>query len=795
MTALTGICQGAIDMLDVFSQYPSRTSGTQFTRGRPCFAGLSCGLTRLVVGLFLLVATWHNAIAASVKTASVHNQSPLTVRGDSPISPDIRIIKTGTANGKRPKIGLALSGGGARGLAHIGVIKTLEKNHIPIDYIAGTSMGSIIGGLYAIGYTPEDLEWVMESVNWDRIFRPSLERRQKNYQQRQEEKNYFVDLEIGLSKSGPASSKGFAGGQQLMLELQRLVGSLSIENFDEFPIPYRAVATDLNAAMPYVIDHGDLAMAMRASMAVPLVFGPVKYQGRMLADGGILNNLPVDVVRDMGADIVIAVNVSSPLNVLDENASILAATYQSVDVALIQNTLESLQKADIVIAPELEKLTATDFDKGPEFIRHGEQAVHAKKLVLSPLAVPPERYLAHLESRNFLMQKVPKTIHFVRFSGNKRTATERLYSKAKVLEGRSFNATDIQDMADALAAYNDIQTVTYKVVTDEAGNKGVEFVVKEKNWGPDYLKFGLKVADDFDSDTRISVLARHHRYNINRLGGEWINDFSVGNQIYWKSQLYQPLDYDNHRFAAVHVQASKTSQRFYENGSPVGLYDFKEFASGFDVGFNLDEASELRGGLWYMDQNIVPVINNKEFPTAINKTIGLRLRYGRDTYDHALFARQGMDFSTEIGLFDKVRWWRYDWSQRYPVGQHSALHLGSKGAFSDQVSADEAFVFWGGLDDFAGYPQDALIGQNAFVINMGGYTTLTKIKLPVFGSPRLIGLLHAGQVWNHHIKFENLLYGYLAGVSLDVANTVMFLGNGYTSDGDFRFYLRLGTGF
>jgi NTE family protein len=702
--------------------------------------------------------------------------------------------KPGRISG-RPKIGLALSGGGARGLAHIGVLKALEENRIPIDYIAGTSMGSIIGGLYAIGYSPKDLEWVTQSVDWQRVFRPSIDRQRKNYQQRQEEKDYFVDLEIGLSKKGPASGKGFAGGQQLMLELQRLVGSLSVENFDDFPIPYRAVATDLNAAEPYVMDHGDLAMAMRASMAVPLVFGPVKYQGRMLADGGILDNLPVDVVRSMGADIVIAVNVSSPLNTLDENSSILSATYQSIDVALIQNTIQSLQKADIVIAPDLQGLTATDFEKGQEMAQRGYQAVQEKSLVLSPLALPENNYLAHQDARNFLMQSIPKTIHFVRFSGNRRTATERLYSKAKVLEGRSFNTADIQDMADALAAYNDIQTVTYKVVEDESGNKGVQFQVKEKNWGPDYLKFGLKVADDFDSDTRISVLARHHRYNINRLGGEWINDLSIGNEIYWKSQLYQPMDYDNHRFAALHVQAGKSSQRFYENGSPIGVYDLKQLASGFDVGINLNDSSELRGGLWYMDQNIVPVINNKEFETAINNTVGLRLQYGLDTFDHALFARKGTEFSSEIGLFDKVRWWRYDWNKRFPLGEYSAVHLGSKGEFSDNVSPGEVFTFWGGLEDFAGFPQDSLLGQNAFMVELGGYTRLPKIQLPVFGSPRLIGVLHAGQVWQHNIKFDDLLYGYLAGVSLDVANTVMFLGNGYTRHGDFRFYLRLGTGF
>jgi len=252
----------------------------------------------------------------------------------------------------RPKIGLALSGGGARGLAHIGVLRELEAKKIPIDYIAGTSMGSIVGGLYATGMSTDDLEWIVKSIDWDRVMRPTTDRKKQEYSAKQADKNYFVDLELGLSKKGPKTGKGFAGGQQLMLELQRIVGSIKEQNFDDFPIPFRAIATDLNAAEPYSIAYGDLAMAMRASMAVPLVFGPVKHHDRLLVDGGILNNLPVDVVKQMGADIVIAVNISSPLAKVDENSSLISVSYQSVDVALVQNTIQSLGLADIVIAPQ-----------------------------------------------------------------------------------------------------------------------------------------------------------------------------------------------------------------------------------------------------------------------------------------------------------------------------------------------------------------------------------------------------------------------------------------------------------
>ncbi len=711
----------------------------------------------------------------------------------------------------RPKIGLVLSGGGARGLAHIGVLRELEKKRIPIDYIAGTSMGSIIGGLYATGMSTEDIEWVVKSIDWDRVFRPTTDRKKQQYSAKQADKDYFVDLELGLSKGGPKSGKGFAGGQQLMLELQRIVGSIKTQNFDDFPIPFRAVASDLNAAEPYVIDHGDLAMAMRASMAVPLVFGPVKHQGRFLADGGILNNLPVDVAKQMGADIVIAVNISSPLNKIDENSSIISVSYQSVDIALVQNTIQSLGLADIVIAPNLNKLGAGDFLKYKEFIKAGIKSVETKSLVLDHLGLNENDYLTSVDARNILIQEIPKAIEFVSFVGNKRTSIERLSQKTKYILHKPFATSEIQDLADELAVDNDILTVTYKVVSNDLNQQGIEFKIEEKSWGPDYLKFGLKVADDFDSNTRISLLARHHRYNINRKGGEWINDFSVGSVLQWKSELNQPLDFADKYFLSANIDLSKDNRRFYGNIfnpslvgqeideqfdiQPTGEYDIKNYAVGIDVGLNINENSELRAGLWVMDQNIVPVINQSEFKTAISTTTGIRFRYGLDTLDKPIYSRRGVDIKTELSLFDKVQWFNFDIFQRFPISENSAIHMGFQGDFVNNADDGEILFAYGGRDNFAGYPQHSLLGLNAIVFELGVFTDLDKINLPIFGSPKFILKTHYGNVWQHDIKLEDMIYGYSAGVSVDVANTVMFLGSGYSNGGDFRFYMRLGTGF
>ncbi len=700
------------------------------------------------------------------------------------------------AEQERPKIGLALSGGGARGLAHIGVLQALHDKRIPIDYIAGTSMGSIIGGLYATGMNTDDLDWVVASVDWDSAFSPAVDRELKNYRQKQEEKDYFVDLEIGLSRKGPKSGVGIAGDQKIMLELQRLVGSIDADNFDDFPIPFRAVATDLNAGEPYVIDHGDLALAMRASMAVPLIFGPIKHQGRMLVDGGILNNLPVDVVRKMGADIVIAVNIASPLGAVDETSSVLSVTYQSVDVALVQNTIESLGLADIVIAPKLEKVAATDFDKNDQMVADGYHAVAEKSLVLDHLALSEHDYRVHQESRNFLVRNVPEKIRFVRFSGNQRTATARLQAYANNLINQSFETGQVQRIADKIAAAEqDIQIITYHVVSEDE-EKGIEFNVQEKQWGPDYVKFGLKIADDFDSNTRISVLARHQRFNINDWGGQWINDFSVGSLLQWKSEFYQPIEAKRDYFLSANLHSIKDTRRFYQDDTrAVGEYDLKRFALGFDFGININANSEFRAGLWFRDEDVNNVINSTNFDTAIDRSTGLLVRYGLDTQEKALYSREGYDIETELGLFNKVQWISFNGFKRIPLGKTSAAHFGIKADFTDLVDDDQFFKAYGGLDDFAGFPQHSLLGLNAFLFEFGGFTKLDPIKLPVVGTPNLIVKVHYGNVWQRHIKLDDMILGFSAGLSIDVENTVMYVGSGYSDGGDIRFYLRLGTGF
>jgi NTE family protein len=399
----------------------------------------------------------------------------------------------------RPKIGIALSGGGARGIAHIGVLEALEELNVPIDYIAGTSMGSIVGGLYASGLSTQDLRRALAEIDWDRIFHFKVDRDNLSYREKQNQRRFF-QIEIGLDKNYALTApSGFVGGQDLFLALKRLTRNINTDDFSKLPIEFKAVAVDVNTAEVYWLEKGDLALALRASMAVPFAFAPVEIDGRLLVDGGILNNLPVDVVKAMGADIVIAVNISTPLTEIKSSSSFLTVASQSLDAALIQNTRRALKQADIIITPDLKDYGFTDFKKGTEMIAKGYQAVTQKAYLFTKLKINPNQYAIERASLTAKAPKAPDTIipTFIRFIGNQRTSTGVLQGKLNDLIGLQLTLEDIEKETTRLMSLNDFEQITYHIEQNQQGQTGLVFHVREKSWGPNYFRLGLNIRTTF----------------------------------------------------------------------------------------------------------------------------------------------------------------------------------------------------------------------------------------------------------------------------------------------------------
>lgn len=337
---------------------------------------------------------------------------------------------------ERPKIGLALSGGGARGAAHVGVLKVLEELQIPVDYIAGTSMGAVIGGLYASGMNSAEIEHQLNTIDWSTVFDDKPARPDRSQRRKNDDRLYLVDGKIGINDAGLNLPKSAVEGQKFNLILKSLTLPVTdVDNFDELPIPFRAVAMDITTGDEVVLGEGDLATAMHASMAIPAIFSPIKLDGKILVDGGAANNLPISVVRDMGADIVIAIDISTPLleqEDLDRPLAVIAQLTGLLTRRNVEDQLQTLTDDDVLIIPTLEEVGSMSFDRVAEAIQQGEQAAINQHSQLSTLSLDGKQYQSHEATQKRAAWQQP-TVEFLRINSNSRLSDEVIQSRKSVV--------------------------------------------------------------------------------------------------------------------------------------------------------------------------------------------------------------------------------------------------------------------------------------------------------------------------------------------------------------------------
>ena len=698
----------------------------------------------------------------------------------------------------RPKIGIALSGGGARGIAHVGVLKALEELRVPIDYIAGTSMGSIVGGLYASGLSPDALRRALDDTDWESIFNLKNERNQYSYREKQNQRRLF-QMEIGLDKNYSVSaSAGLVGGQNLFLALKRLTKGIHTDDFSNLPIPFKAVAVDINTAKSHLLEKGDLALALRASMAVPFAFAPVKIDGHLLVDGGILNNLPVDVVRAMGADIVIAVNISTPLEEIESNSSFLTVALQSLDAALIQNTRSALDNADIIITPKLKKYGFTDFEQGSEMVTKGYEAVTKKAYLFKGISLTPKdyaRYRANVEAKK-VATSTSITPKFIKFTGNKRTSTGVLRGRLNDLIGHKLKIADIEAETKRLMSLNDFENITYQIIENEQGQKGLLFNVREKRWGPSYFRFGLNASTTFNDKLEFSILLHHERLNMTRFGAEWVTELEINSGYRLFSEFYRPLDYRREYFVAPYAEFQRLFMDVFENKQGIGEYDLKIFNVGFDFGYNFGNVAELRAGFAHNRIAADLRIGNSDLlPVGNTYENLLKIRFGYDTLDENVFPRQGTKINLTSEFYSNYQKMMFSIRRVFPINHQFTLTTNADiFSFIDADTRNYEYFSLGGINYLAGYPEGDINGKQALFLQMGGIFYPAK-KTPL--SMKWLGLLHFGNAWdnNEEIRINDLLFGGLGGVAWNTPMGSLFLGAGYTKGGALNYYLSLGQVF
>ncbi|MEY3220289.1 MAG: hypothetical protein RIT27_1646 [Pseudomonadota bacterium] len=726
------------------------------------------------------------------------------------------IYSTATFALEKPRIGLTLSGGGARGLAHIGVLQALEELRVPIAFLSGTSMGGVVGGLYASGLTTQALrQAVLHEIDWKKVFSSIPPREELSLRDKQQLNRFIPILEAGLSSEQIISS-GFLGGQELFLTLHRYTRGIELAHFTQLPIPFKCVATDINQAKPIVLEKGNLAMALRATMSVPFAFSPVEIDQHLLVDGGILNNLPVDVVRNMGADLVIAINISSPLGKADQSSSFVTVALQSVDAALVQNTLQSLQSLkspDVLIEPNIEEFTAADFEKADILIQRGYESVMSKTALLSGLALSPDEYAIYQQQ---IQAKIPDSVKtqtiqpaFISFKGNQRTSEKLLEARVGHLQNKTLNIADLESSARQLTRLDDIGQVTYHITQNEQGEQGVLFNVDEKSWGPHYLRLGINATTGFDRRADFNALLRHSYLNATPYGGEWINEFKMGNEYYYFTEFYQPLDYKGRFFIAPYFKLQRRFVDIFESTNKIAKasYLVQGYRAGIDLGINISNRSELKIGMRYIsDTGQLQAGENNLYPKTGIHEPALILNYLYDSLNARLFSTtgskvklQGEFHNKSLGGKNRYSLLSIDATRYFPLHPKLALEtrLFAATAFGSNPPPHDFFSL-GGTAFLAGYPQYSVMGSEAIFGQIGAFLNPDFIApLRSFSDVRLFASLHAGKAWlkPERISFNKLLVGGLGGLIWDTNVGSLFFGMGYTEGGDVRYLFSLGNEF
>ena len=709
----------------------------------------------------------------------------------------------GAAAGARPKICLVLSGGSARGAAHVGVLLALEKLRIPVDCIAGASIGASIGGLYAAGMTPEDLQQVLNRPDVQADMADNTPRSSLSYQEKQDQLKYLLRVEFGYDGSRFFFPQGLINGNDPSRILNVLNLALESDNdFDKLPIPFRAVATDVETGDEVVLDHGSLADVLRASMAVPSVYPPVRIDNRLLIDGGVTQNLPVEVARQLGADIIIAVNISSPLSKGSELNDVFSLSLQVVKIFSNQNVAISeakLGSGDVLIEPELGDISATDFTRMGEAITIGEQQSLAALSKHPELQLSPQAYADYRDIHR-RVRPLPQRVDFVDVSGNLRVSTDLIRARFGVQPGSPWDAQAVNDGLHRLYDLGYFQRVDVTVMQRD-GQTGLQLQIDEKDWQPNYVQFGLHLADDFEGDSSYELLGSYTRADVNELGAEWRNQFEIGKTRLYYTELYQPVRYAGDFFVAPQVEYLNQTFDVFSGKDRIAEYSTVFPHAGVDMGFNVDNDAQGRVGLMYGHVVSQPRIGAPTLPSYRNTLSGPRVLFGLDTFDSAGFPSSGSyvfinGFFPRYSLGSDIAYSKLDITggQAFGNDRNSLLLLAEAGSdMGSNLPAYEQFSL-GGFLSLAGLRQSQLRGDKIFDAHL--VYAHHAYQLPVgLGNGLYFGAgLDAGNVWNNgqNPSVGGVKYGAALFVGADSLLGPLYLGVGIGPANNRTWFLFLG---
>jgi NTE family protein len=728
---------------------------------------------------------------------------------------------------ERPKIALVLSGGGAKGAAHLGVLKVLEEMRIPVDIVLGTSMGSYVAGMYAMGFSADEVTNKTLSLDWNKGYKDKVTREDLSLRKKEQADKFQLQANIGLSNGKVKLPEGVYQGQGMSALLREATSNLpALQSFDELPIPYRAIATDMETVAPVVLSHGNLAMVMQASMSIPGALKPIVIDNRLLADGGIVNNLPVDIAIQMGAQVIIAVDISDKLKPKSELNSAFGLLDQLTTYMTRSGTehqLALLREQDLLLMPDVASYSVSDFDRMPEIVQRGVSTAEGMRSRLRSLSVSREEYAdyqaAKLDRRAQLTGQPAYYLDRIVIHNDSRLSDAVIKGMLQVDTGKVQTNENLEAGIERINALGTFERVSYEI-EEQQGQNILVVNATEKGWGPDYLDFNLAFEDDFSSRSNYTYGVAYTLTNVNSLGGELRNELSLGSWKHLRSEYYTPFDpsqqfywqlgggYDNQTRAIYRSQAKALWA-----DADLGTSSFVNVESGTwgldsEVGWNPQPWNQvaigLRGARTSLDvQGVTSNTNVYDW--------GPYAHYRYDALDSRFFPTRGHYLSGELsyvhgqgeddslsahswGLVSEV-----DYLHPFNLSERHILNLRLSGGGSAVSELQPMYLQdLGGLFNLSGYQRYQLNGRyKLFGALVYGYRLLDN-NFGAFKSPVYLGFsIERGNVWNNKsdINWTDMRSAGSIYIGSDTFLGPVYLAYGQTDSDDDSFYLMFGNTF
>ena len=705
-----------------------------------------------------------------------------------------------TSSKPAPRIALVLEGGGALGLAHIGVIRWLEENHIPVHYVAGTSMGALVGGLYAAGNNPTQLNQIVSGIDWDQVLSDQIPFQDLSYRRKEDARDYPNTLQFGL-EHGLRLPSGFNAGYQVSLILDRYMLPYSdIKNFDQLPIPFRCVAVDLVSKQKYVFSDGPVSQAMRASMSLPGFFSPVVDKKHIFVDGGLLDNLPVDVGREMGGELILAVHLQTKPTTADRNISSIGVLSDSIDVVIAANELQSMQKADLLVTVDVSEFTSTDYYAAQKLIAKGYEAAQQKANLLRAFSVDDVTWNRYITERNSRRRETIPTPEFVAVQGATPAASKVIQTDLSKLAGQPLDIDKLESGLTQIVGTGRFSKLNYGL-TEQNGQPGLLITAAQKE-APILVNPLIAIDGSQIENVRFALGARLTKFGTGSHETEWRTDLAFGSEYGIATDYFRPFKGLPGWFIDPGAIANTSPFDIYNENNQIAAYRLQKVSGYFDAGYQFSRSSELRFGYQLGYLRLKEQVGSPVFGNPADRLGQSSIRYRLDLLDDPVVPRKGVALDSSFSWFDSY----LGSNNAFPSSEILSrfyVPVSEPGSIFGGISGGTDFGFTRtGLPSFSlgGPVRLAAFGRNELLTNQylllqGGYLQQI-VKFPPLLGKGLFAYaeVEGGRVTNEMNESPWPADGVL-GMIVQTAFGPVIVGGSYGTTGHHKFFFQVGRVF